>query len=92
MRPNSKLLICSSCFLLLSDRFALPAEVIKEYFTAQEHFSLKRLLSRHCTSQNGDSKFLVIHTRSDQFIHSLSVDEASVIRKLVHEDLHAITI
>jgi hypothetical protein len=41
--------------------------VIESYFE-QEHFSLKRLLSRYSSRRNS---LTVIHTRSDQFIHSI---------------------
>lgn len=96
------------CQFLLTISFAcllpshlLPSDVVLEYFR-QEHFSLKRLL-RDLQSQAHSSSLNIIHTRTDQFVHSipsLAVDRGvasdsestEVLFNLISEQPHCLII
>jgi hypothetical protein len=68
--------------------------LVEEYFR-QEHFSLKRLLSSIST-ETGDPKLVIVHTRSENLIHTIpclsadrtsdNVDVLETVRKLVHNN------
>jgi hypothetical protein len=76
---------------------SIPSDLLHEYFQ-QEHFSLKRLVNRYSLLRCRSANLTVVHTRSDQFIHSIpclpadrivSIDDGKTVDtvlKLVHDN------